>query len=768
MGRYQIQSLRAKTPYDVIRSSIDASITLCRNTTPPKVHATASKVLAFMPDSLKVRYHSVRARFLPRWSNDAFEEPLIMSNSIESEYRLSRRKLLHSATGQAMALPILHKLFSADLHAADEYETLNRFPRMVHEWFVDQARAAEQRKLRRLEELKTKADAEAYVKTVRAKIRRCFGPEPKRTPLNARVTRVVDRDAYRIENVIFESRPGFFVTANLYVPNGKQHPMPAVVGTCGHSHNGKAETAYQSFAQGLAKQGYVCLMYDPIGQGERLQYVDEDLESRIGVGVGEHIHAGNQQFLVGDFLGMWRAWDGIRALDYLLTRPEVDKRHVGVTGNSGGGTMTTWLCGVEPRWTMAAPSCFVTTFRRNLENELPADTEQCPPLALALGLDHDDFLAAMAPKPVIILAKERDYFDVRGSEEAFARLKRLYGLLGAEDNIGQFTGPTTHGYSQENREAMYQWFNRATGASNSQVEPTIEVEKDETLQCTPNGQVVELDGTRSVFDFTRDKSRQLTASRRKLSRSKLQAAVTKVLRLRPRPDAAPDYRIWRYLSSRSYPAPHAIAYAVETEPNIQAIVYRLTAERWQSRPPRQGQRAVLYVPDLSSDAELRNEPLIRELAKAEPDTPIFTCDVRGVGESQPDTCRPDSFHTPYGNDYFYAIHSLMLDRPYLGQKTFDLLRVLDWLASIGHTEIHLVGNGRGALTVTFAGLLSDRVKQVTLKDALPSYAHVAETEEYDVPLSSLLPDVLAHFDLPDCYRELKQKHLRQIAMSEGK
>ena len=77
--------------------------------------------------------------------------------------------------------------------------------------------------------------------------------------------------------------------------------------------------------------------------------------------------------------------------------------------------MTTWLCGLEPRWTMAAPGCFVTTFRRNLENELPADTEQCPPHALALGLDHADFLARMAPKPVIILAKEKDYFDVRGA-----------------------------------------------------------------------------------------------------------------------------------------------------------------------------------------------------------------------------------------------------------------------------------------------------------------------------------------------------------------
>ncbi len=227
--------------------------------------------------------------------------------------------------------------------------------------------------------------------------------------------------------------------------------------------NGKAAEAYQSFAQGLARQGYVCLIYDPISQGERLQYADANLKSKIRPGVGEHLYAGNQQFLVGEFLGMWRAWDGIRALDYLLTREEVDPQHVGVTGNSGGGTMTTWLCGLERRWTMAAPSCFVTTFRRNMENELPADTEQCPPRALSLRLDHADFLAAMAPKPVIILAKERDFFDVRGAEEAYARLKRLYALLGAEENISLFVGPTYHGYSQENREAMYRWFNRATG-----------------------------------------------------------------------------------------------------------------------------------------------------------------------------------------------------------------------------------------------------------------------------------------------------------------
>ena len=210
---------------------------------------------------------------------------------------------------------------------------------------------------------------------------------------------MLNRDAYTIEKVIFESRPGFPVTANLYLPAGVDGPRPGVVGTCGHSTNGKAAEAYQSFAQGLARLGYVCLIYDPIGQGERLQYVTEDLKSRVGIGVREHLYAGNQQFLVGEFLGMWRAWDGIRALDYLLTRPEVDRQQIGVTGNSGGGTMTTWLCGVEPRWTMAAPSCFVTSFLRNMENELPADTEQCPPKAAGAGAGSRRFFGSAGAGP---------------------------------------------------------------------------------------------------------------------------------------------------------------------------------------------------------------------------------------------------------------------------------------------------------------------------------------------------------------------------------
>ncbi len=317
---------------------------------------------------------------------------------------------------------------------ADAFIPLNRFPQMVHEYFIRRVRQVEQEGYRRRAEIRTREEAEAYVHEVREKIKQCFGSWPEKSPLNARVTKKTLRDAYTIENVIFESRPGYPVTANLYIPRKRKGPFPAVVGVCGHNDNGKAGN--QSFAQGLARLGYVAIVYDPIGQGERVQYLTGDLKSKIGFGVLEHLYAGNQLFLTGESLSAWSAWDGIRAVDYLLTRKEVDPRYIGVTGVSGGGTQTTWICSADERITMAAPACFVNTFRRNLENEEVADTEQCPTGALALGLDHSDFLAAMAPKPVIILSQENDFFDVRGAEESYNRLKPLYRLLGSEQNIG--------------------------------------------------------------------------------------------------------------------------------------------------------------------------------------------------------------------------------------------------------------------------------------------------------------------------------------------
>lgn len=682
----------------------------------------------------------------------------------------SRRRFLHTVGFGITAMPFFEGFGAGSALAADPKAAgpaasavppLNRFPRLMQDWLVNQVRAAEQRGNARRAALKSKADAEAYVQSVQERIRRSFGPLPEKTPLNAQVTGIVERQDYRIEKVIFESRPGYLVTGNLYAPAVIRRKAPGVIGVCGHSLNGKAAEAYQSFAQGLARQGYVCLIIDPVGQGERFQYLD-GLKSRLGGGTGEHIQMGNHQMLVGEFLGAWFVWDAIRALDYLLTRPEVDPAHLGVTGNSGGGTQTTWLCGMEPRFTMGAPACFVTTFRRNAENELPADTEQCPPAALALDLDHSDFLAAMAPKPVIILAQEKDYFDARGSIETFQRLKKLYTLLGKPENMQLHIGPDHHGYSQPNREAMYRFFNRVTGVSDARSEPALKIEKDEVLLCAPRGQVAELK-SRTLMSFTRAKSVELAAKRGAPAGDALLKRVRDVLKLPDVGNRAPDYRILRSAGDRKYPAKAYCAYAVETEPGVHALVTRLNEEALMSRLPRSGKQAVLYVAHRSTDAELREEPLIREVLAAAPDAAFFACDVRGIGDSQPNTCGADQFLRPYGSHYFYAAHSFMLDRPLLGQRVFDVLRVMQILAAGGgHEEIHLVGKGWGALAAVFAALLEPRVARVTLKHALRSYTEVAESADYKWPYATFLPGVLQHFDLPDCYRELESRNLRQI------
>jgi len=637
---------------------------------------------------------------------------------------------------------------------------LNRFPTSVQQYFMARLREFDEQRLRRLETITTKSQAEAYVREVRKKIRTAFGPFPEKTPLNPKVTGILERDAYKIEKLIFESRPGFLVTANLYVPKDRKFPIPGVVGSCGHSDEGKAGETYQAFSQGLARQGYLVLTFDPIGQGERLQYLNTERKSRVGIGVREHIVAGAQQFLIGDFFGSWRAWDGIRALDYLLTRPEADPRHVGITGNSGGGTMTTWLCGLDDRWTMAAAGCFVTSFRRNLENELPADSEQCPPRVLALGLDHEDFIVAMAPKPVIILAKEKDFFDVRGSEEAYGRLSRLYELLGARENIALSIGPTEHGYSQESREAMYRWFNRATGVSSAAQEPKLTLEKPEELNCAPEGQVALLN-SRSVSSFTSERSKEMAKTRRVAQSEELKKAVRSTLRISARV-APPPYRILRPIKERRYPKRFFTNYVLETEPGIQVVVYRLSTGSHLSRPLKEPEGAILYVSHQSADEELRTEPLVRQLLEEKPGFGFFAVDLRGVGESRPNTCGEDMHFQLYGSDYFYAVHSMMLDRPYVGQRTYDLLSTIAWLEQFAGDRICLAAKGWGAVPATFAALLSEGVREVTLKNALTSYADIAGAEEYSWPLSTFVDGILKEFDLPNCYKELSAKGLRQL------
>ena len=334
----------------------------------------------------------------------------------------------------------------------------------------------------------TLSEAKARQAWVRAKILELLGGLPDyHGPLNARVTGRIERPRYTIENVVFESLPQFYVTANLYLPKaaGKH---PAVLIPMGHWEQGKL--AAQPIAANLAMKGFVALAYDPVGQGERQQAYDRRIEaSLIGGATDQHFQAGAQSILAGENFARYRIWDGMRALDFLVSRPEVDADKLGATGCSGGGTLTAYISALDPRIKVAAPACYINSWRQLFAGPT-GDSEQSFPFFLSSGLDVADYIELFAPKPWLIDSTVGDFFPIEGARHAYQEALDWYRIYGAEDHIRWAVGPGPHGTPLEIREAIYEWMIRwlKDGRGDFREEP-VDMALDFDLLATPSGQV---------------------------------------------------------------------------------------------------------------------------------------------------------------------------------------------------------------------------------------------------------------------------------------
>lgn len=624
----------------------------------------------------------------------------------------------------------------------------NGYQHMVLDDYVLRLRELRADRYEALAALRRRADYAGYQDYCLEAVRKAFSPRPRRTPLNARVTGTLDQGSYRVEKLLLESRPGFLVTANVYVPAERQGPFPVVLGTCGHSMTGKAEPAYQSFCQRLVRCGFMVLIYEPCNQGERDQYIDVPNRQCVASCCPAHNMMGKQMELLGEFYGMWRAWDGIRCLDYLLARPDADPRVVGLTGNSGGGTMSEWLWAVDGRFTMAAPSCFVTTFLHNLENELPADCEQYPPGVIGAGLEMVDLMAPRAPKPLLLLGQTYDFFDRRGLREAFADLQRLYTRLGKPGNLELFIGPTTHGYTEHNQKAMVAFFCKHAGLS---AEPGLgEVKPVDAglLQVTPDGNTVRA-GSRPVSALLDEHASGLEAHRRPLQGEALKRRLAALLTLPAwRRDRAgvPTYRVPRAVSlgGKTW-----ARYAVETERDLRAILKkRLPNPAWSHTLDVEPELHLL-LPHVSSEEDITTDAWTQGL---NPDGALYALDVRGLGESIPEPHGGAGFFQPYGMDYMMHGHGILFGESYLGRRVFDVLRTLELLSASGAERIHLYGRGQGALLALFAGALHPQVSHLTLRHGPLTYRDWVRSPLVAWPAANFLRGALKSFDLPDVMR----------------
>ncbi len=628
----------------------------------------------------------------------------------------------------------------------------NRYGHMVHEYTVGRVRSILQERAARLDAIQTRAQAEAYVEEVRAKASRCFPALPERTDLNARITGTMDLGDIRLEKVVYESRPGFLVSANLYLPARFEDELPCVLGLCGHSDTGKAYGPYQFFARGLAAKGFAVLIMDPVSQGERRQFYAEE-----GVPEGEagprstvaHNMIGNRMLLTGDFVGSWFAWDAIRGLDYLLARPETDATRVGVTGCSGGGTQTTQVTALDPRITMAAPDCYITSWLCNLENELPADAEQNPPRALAFGLDEADLLLAYAPRPTMILAEENCYFDLRGARQAHAEMEKIHTLLGSPDSTEISVGHLDHGFHKHAREAMYRFFIKHAGLDVECQEPVME-EIPETQLNAAGGEVVPF-GSKKIFGFTQARARDLGAQRSRLEYDALQDAVREHLQIEL-PNSPPHYRYLRRSGGQDATTGKGYQFAIETEPGIQVILTMFGDLENQCRRPV-GEVA-LFVGHLSGEEDCAVLPWLQ--GRISEGQRILAADLRGTGQSFPTSCGSSELLEPYGADYLYASFGSMMGESYLGRRVYDLLRTMDCLKDGGAT-VHLIGRGIGSVPVALAALLHSSQPTCELVHYLPSYQLLIDNPLHNWPFSCFIENCLEVFDLPDIYSALDDR-----------
>jgi len=378
---------------------------------------------------------------------------------------------------------------------------------------LDRAWAQDEARRTTFAKVHTEAELLALRKEIRTRVLDVIGGLPEaKTPLHARITGTIPMDGYRIEKVVFESLPGLHVTALVYVPDAPSGPKPAVLVPCGHAPDGKSFRNYQEISGQLARRGYVVISWDPVGQGERSQYWDAARgRSRYNLVCGEHAVLGNLACVAGTTLDRYMVWDGMRAVDYLLTRPDVDPARLAVTGTSGGGFQSLYLGALDERIQVVAPSCFVTSLPMRMANRIfedpDSDPEQDPYRLVSAGIDHPGLMLLVYPRPVILLAAVKDFFPIEGTRKTFREVAALYRAFGHGDRVALAEGVHGHMYSPENRRAAFAFIDRFAGRPARTTLDPIKILDAPALRVTPTGQVrVDLPG-RSLPEVIREEFR---------------------------------------------------------------------------------------------------------------------------------------------------------------------------------------------------------------------------------------------------------------------
>lgn len=595
----------------------------------------------------------------------------------------------------------------------------------------------------RVSAIKTPEEHAAYQQRMRTFLLERAGGVPERTPLNARVVGRGERKDFRYERILFESQPGLLVTAVLYLPPGPP-PYPAVLVPCGHSENGKAHEPYQRVCMLLVRNGFAVFCYDPPGQGERYAYLDPAGKALFGPTM-EHSVLGTACALTGTNLAAFMIRDGMRAVDYLQSRADIDPARIGCTGNSGGGTQTAYLMALDDRLVAAAPSCYLTSFERLLATIGPQDVEQDFFGQIPFGLDHADFLHLRAPKPVRMCVATRDFFDITGAKDTFREASQAYALLGFPDRVDLVEADETHGFSPPLRRAATQWMNRwLRQTEDFTPEDEAPLFSEQELRCTPNGQTALVKGAKTIPDILEHRESLLAKQRARFWAEQPRAAALEQVReliAAPRPEdcKVPSADVVATVSRPLYRIEKVLLYPEEGIV-LPALIYWPGTESLKGMVFCHGQEKSKY----GGEGGFFESLVSKNVA-------VLSVDLRGFGETESQENKPD-WRDKCGQDYTNFLRAYLLGKSLVGMRTGDIWACAAYLKTRLREGIPIGLDGRAEAAIPAlhaAALCPELFSEVTLKGGITSWSEVVHTPRARGQLTNTVYNALAFYDLPD-------------------
>ena len=607
--------------------------------------------------------------------------------------------------------------------------------------------------------LKTMEDWIRRQKSIKDKLMDIVGPFPQKTPLNSKITGSIKRNGYKVEKIVYESMPGFYVTGCLYVPDGLKGKAPAILNVIGHNQDAFRMELYQLINCNLAKKGIIVLAIDPPGQGEHVQYFDPKINfSSIGYSVIEHCYFGNQLFLTGCSPARYFIWDGIRGIDYLLSRRDVDAERIGVTGWSGGGTVTSFISAFDERVKVSVPCSWATTNKRLLQTKGIQDTENSFIHGLAKGLTFEDLLEVRAPKPTLMAFNSRDeYLTIQGAYEAYAEAKKAYKAFGIEDNLEIVEDDSKHWMTPKIRSAIYSFFMKHFNIPGDPSEQEVDLLSAAELTVTATGQISTSLGGDMIFDVNKKEAAKLIQNLAK-SRKDIEKHLGEVkIKAKEISGFIPP------VSTEEEPLTNGRyqreGYSVGKYAIVGEGEYAIPILLFVPNDNSVKHRALVYIHPKGKITDAKPGGEIEKLVKM--GYVVAAADILGIGETK-NTVTNKEGTADAGNT------AVLIGRSVVGIQAEDIIRVVDYLirrGDVDSTKVGAIGIDEMCIPLMHAAAFDHSIHNITLIGSPISYRSIVMNRFYQIGLtptgnigpglpyfidfSSTIAGVLTAYDLPD-------------------